>query len=102
MRCENCQGKGYFEEYFTCPECNGSGITSCCEGNPNMAEQLTEKCPYCQRLVTFEWDNGVVSKPEYVLIADWVYHTECWNEQMREYPPEEQPKQDLDDESEFF
>jgi hypothetical protein len=31
MRCERCHGKGYFEEYYTCSDCNGSGITSCCD-----------------------------------------------------------------------
>jgi hypothetical protein len=36
MRCASCHGVGYFEDYFTCSECMGSGITSCCEGNPNM------------------------------------------------------------------
>jgi len=34
MKCQVCQGKTYLERW-ACPECLGSGITSCCEGNPN-------------------------------------------------------------------
>jgi hypothetical protein len=40
MKCENCHGHGHAwnmltQEYLLCMECNGSGIVSCCEGNPN-------------------------------------------------------------------
>jgi hypothetical protein len=35
MKCQICQGKTYLERW-ACPECLGSGITSCCEGNPNI------------------------------------------------------------------
>jgi DnaJ-class molecular chaperone len=37
MRCENCHGQGH-KDYHVCMECHGSGITSCCEGNPNIVE----------------------------------------------------------------
>jgi DnaJ-class molecular chaperone len=48
MRCERCQGQGIIKESWfmgqLCPECNGSGITYCCdEGGanpPNTYEQL--------------------------------------------------------------
>jgi RecJ-like exonuclease len=29
--CETCHGKGVFQNYFPCTECNGSGISSCCD-----------------------------------------------------------------------
>lgn len=47
MRCNNCHGYGQrwsllTQQYLHCMECNGSGITSCCEGNPNMDEWWTK------------------------------------------------------------
>jgi hypothetical protein len=49
MKCERCQGKGMIatgffdgEHLYTdeepCPECNGSGIQSCCEGTCEQPE----------------------------------------------------------------
>jgi hypothetical protein len=44
MRCERCHGKGYFEEYYTCSDCNGSGITSCCDtAGSNVGEVRMKK-----------------------------------------------------------
>jgi hypothetical protein len=46
MRCEVCHGKGYrsFEEYYTCVDCNGSGITSCCDmAGSNVGEVSMKK-----------------------------------------------------------
>lgn len=34
MVCSRCYGIGQFACFF-CPDCHGSGIVSCCEGNPN-------------------------------------------------------------------
>jgi hypothetical protein len=44
MRCEKCHGKGYFEEYYICSDCNGSGITSCCDtAGSNVGEVSMKK-----------------------------------------------------------
>ncbi len=32
MRCQECHGLGYQNPQTPCPSCQGSGITSCCEG----------------------------------------------------------------------
>jgi hypothetical protein len=47
MRCESCHGKTYLERW-ACPECNGSGITSCCEGNPNMPNGMEHDPEFVQ------------------------------------------------------
>ena len=100
MKCQVCQGKTYLERW-ACPECLGSGITSCCEGNPNMTEPERPMfecdaevytCPYCMKAVVVyvELDgSGIISRPEYDLIANWIYHSKCWDQQMREHPPGE-------------
>jgi hypothetical protein len=50
-------------------------------------EIIILECPYCRKQVGIVWNHGVVSKPEYVLIADWVYHSECWDKLVEENPP---------------
>jgi hypothetical protein len=51
-----------------------------------MTEQLEQMCPYCKKPVYFIWNNGVVPSDEHVLIADWIYHTECWDKEVEEHP----------------
>lgn len=43
-------------------------------------------CPGCGRIVKLRLNLGVVSDPEYTLIADWVYHSECWEKQIEKFP----------------
>jgi hypothetical protein len=50
-------------------------------------EAFEQNCPYCGKPVTIRWNEGVVSSKEYVLIADWVYHSTCWDKQIEEHPP---------------
>ena len=45
-------------------------------------ESFVTKCEGCGEDVTSYWmkDNtGCVSRPEYVLVADWIFHSECWD-----------------------
>ena len=46
-------------------------------------------CPYCMKPVLTCWvkGGGMVSDPDVTLIADWVYHSECWDKQVEEHPP---------------
>lgn len=47
-------------------------------------------CPYCGKEVVSKWmkDNtGCISSPEYTLVANWVYHSKCWDEQLEKFPP---------------
>jgi hypothetical protein len=49
-------------------------------------------CPYCKEpvVVYVGLDGGGVFPHEsYDLIANWVYHSKCWDEQMRRFPPGE-------------
>jgi hypothetical protein len=58
-------------------------------------------CPYCQKdvIVFVELDgSGVISHESYDLIANWIYHSACWDEQMRRFPPGNGGK---DDEADF-
>lgn len=52
-----------------------------------MIEIITCQCPYCEKAILVAWNNGVVSNPSYVLIADWVYHSECWDKFVEECSP---------------
>jgi hypothetical protein len=48
------------------------------------------RCPYCQLLVETYWmkdGSGMISTPGATLVADWVYHSKCWDKQMDEHPP---------------
>lgn len=49
-------------------------------------ENLEETCPFCGCSVIFQFGSGVISSPEYVLVADWIYHRECWDRQASEVP----------------
>ena len=47
----------------------------------------TEKyvCPKCNKPVHVQIDptsGGIISSPDYDLIADWVFHSKCWMEQL--------------------
>ena len=49
-------------------------------------------CPYCRKDVVIYVDLnnfGIISHESYVIIANWVYHSECWEKQMIEHPPNE-------------
>jgi hypothetical protein len=49
-------------------------------------------CPYCCKDVVAYWalnNSGLISQDNYVPIANWIYHSECWNKQMKEHPPGE-------------
>ena len=68
-----------------------------------MKNRYTMTCPYCgqpvivcvvegEGSVTMENGvvrqlDGIVSDPSYTLVADWVYHSTCWDKQVEEYPP---------------
>lgn len=53
-----------------------------------MIDKLITKCPYCGEDVISYWsERGCISNPEYVLIADWIFHSICWDKQVEENPP---------------
>lgn len=47
------------------------------------------RCPYCGKTVVGKWQRnaGMLSDPAYVLVADWLFHAECWDKQVAEHPP---------------
>ena len=48
------------------------------------ADQGQSVCPICKEPVAFKWvrGGGFVSEPHNVLIADCVFHAECWDDAM--------------------
>jgi hypothetical protein len=57
------------------------------EGPP---EPVWIRCPGCGEKVLTLWapgNRGLISSLSYDLIADTVWHSECWNKQLRENPP---------------
>jgi hypothetical protein len=50
-------------------------------------EAVDGLCPYCNCVVTYYCDGGVISSPDYTLVADLVFHSACWDKQVEEHPP---------------
>jgi len=51
---------------------------------PEKIELLADICPHCQKQVNYLWDEGVIPNESYVLIANWLYHRECWQKTEKE------------------
>lgn len=51
-------------------------------------ELLNSKCPYCGKNVRSTWvkGSGLLSSPDYVLVADLIFHSACWDKQIAEKP----------------
>lgn len=46
-------------------------------------ETFNTICPYCHKAITVQWRNGLIfDRERYDLIADWLYHRECWDKQV--------------------
>lgn len=56
---------------------------------PEEPEQCETECPYCHKPVAYKWQKGFIAEPHNVLIADSVWHGECWDEQVRRDIPGE-------------
>lgn len=54
-----------------------------------MIENEETDCPYCGEIVVSHWlpGQGCLSSPDYVLVADWIYHAACWDKQVADHPP---------------
>jgi hypothetical protein len=48
------------------------------------AEAVETQCAECLEPMTYLWvpGGGIVSSPEYVLVADWIFHSNCWERVM--------------------
>lgn len=53
-----------------------------------MTEHFTQECLRCKVPIDLEWNNGLLPG-DYVLIADWVYHPECWQAMLEEWSIEQ-------------
>jgi len=48
-------------------------------------ETCSSKCPECGRTVETLWmkdGGGCLSTPDYVLIADWAFHSPCYDKML--------------------
>lgn len=83
-----------FELKFWTPKRVAAAITPTLRAalaSPEKAEGeiVTSTCPYCQQPVETRWtEHGCIPAADYTLIADWVYHSACWDKQVAEHPPE--------------
>ena len=62
------------------------------DGEPHDELSVLSKtlCPYCLLPVSFREmkdGSGILSDPDIALIANWVYHSKCWDKQVEEHPP---------------
>ncbi len=45
-------------------------------------------CPFCgEKVVSYWTERGCIRSPEYVLVADLIFHTPCWDKQVEAFPP---------------
>lgn len=53
------------------------------------SEKITTTCPYCGKEVISTWikNGGMLRDPNNVLVADWIFHTVCWDKMVEENPP---------------
>jgi hypothetical protein len=42
-------------------------------------------CAECGKPIETHWDEGLLPG-DYVLIADWIFHTQCWDKIAERYP----------------
>ena len=86
MRCATCHGKGKYwitvvKDFIQCTDCNGSGIVSCCEGNPNMNNDKA-------------WEDHDRQMEEWLKMRDELFRNpdpvkalEFWNKSSPDTPP---------------
>ena len=41
-------------------------------------KNFEQNCAGCDKPIALKWDNGVILPAGVMLIADWVFHDECW------------------------
>jgi hypothetical protein len=49
-----------------------------------------DKCPGCGEEIdeiAYADNGGIIPDPNYTLVADWMFHTKCWNELVERHPP---------------
>lgn len=53
-------------------------------------EQVITNCPYCRNKVVSLWavGGGCYSSNDYTLVADWIFHSRCWDKMIEEFPPD--------------
>lgn len=51
-------------------------------------EEIALKCPYCNEIVLIKWvtGGGMLRDAHSTLVADVVYHNECWDKLVEEHP----------------
>lgn len=52
-------------------------------------EAITTTCPGCNKEVISLWKSdatGCIPSSAYVLIADWVFHSKCWDDMVTNAP----------------
>jgi hypothetical protein len=68
-------------------------------------DQESSTCPRCGKPVAWKWATGprggFVSEPHNALIADCVYHAECWDALVAEHPPGEPAPTEYKPEEDF-
>jgi hypothetical protein len=57
-----------------------------------MITKYTYDCIGCGEPIDTLWDdndngttNGCLSSPDYLLVADWVFHPKCFDEMLNQY-----------------
>jgi hypothetical protein len=61
------------------------------------AETDYSTCPYCGDRIAYRWNNGIVLERGTELIADWIYHSVCWDDLVRLLPLIDGRTEDQDD-----
>jgi enhancing lycopene biosynthesis protein 2 len=51
-----------------------------------------DKCPGCGEEIddiVYADDGKIISNPNYTLVADWIFHSKCWDEMVERYPTDD-------------
>ena len=48
-------------------------------------EELQRDCAYCRQPIRLKWNKGLIPPEGVCLIADQVFHDECWDKYWAKY-----------------
>lgn len=56
--------------------------------SPAKIDLFESTCPFCRQKVRSFWvdGGGMLSRPSITLVADCIYHSECWDKLVEENP----------------
>jgi hypothetical protein len=51
----------------------------------STVEKFERNCAYCRQLIRLKWQKGFIPSEGVRLVADQVFHDECWDKYWAKY-----------------